>query len=516
MGDTTIQWATKVWNPFRGCHRVSPGCENCYAERTALRFSGKGQPYEGLVRMGKSGPVWTNRGKFVPDKLDEPLRWKQPKDGSRHRIFVNSMSDVFFEAFSFEEIAAVFGVMAACPQHDFLVLTKRPKRALEFFQWVAKREGQGREMFPDDYASWRIGQMLAVELRKYGVDGQRPATRASGWEDFDPRRIPWPLPNVWFGVSCEDQQRANERVPILLQCPAALRWVSAEPCLGSIDLSRWLGDGGRAAVYGPGGAWMVPGGQSRPDLAFDSVHRGTREHGDEVVASGTGGAELLSETERLSAGDVSRVRRQAAQGGRAQNRMDGSESPNDSKRPGDKSQKRQEIGQRSKEPGDGDPSGEHNPRDLRAWENPSQGKQSETHSGARNRDQADLQQQGDDSARNRHTGRTSLAQHSEHRVATDLETRVTWVVVGGESGPRARPCNVEWVRAIVQQCSEAAVSCFVKQLGSDPTGDGACSASRAGHGTETTDVYVIHDRQGGDPGEWPEDLRVREFPKVAA
>lgn len=101
MGKTSIEWTEKSWNPTRGCRRISPGCANCYAETMAARFCGAGQPFEGLIQLGKQGPRWNGAGRFVPDKLDEPLHWRKPA-----RVFVNSMSDLFFDEFSDEVIAA--------------------------------------------------------------------------------------------------------------------------------------------------------------------------------------------------------------------------------------------------------------------------------------------------------------------------------------------------------------------------------------------------------------------------
>src|SRR3990167_943690 len=125
--DSKIEWTRgddgtpgATWNPTRGCSRVSSGCKNCYAERVAERFSGHGQPYAGLAT--RSPARWTGEVRLVPEMLGAPLRW-QPR-----RIFVNSMSDMFHEVLSDEEIAAVFGVMAAAPQHTIHILTKRPER----------------------------------------------------------------------------------------------------------------------------------------------------------------------------------------------------------------------------------------------------------------------------------------------------------------------------------------------------------------------------------------------------
>lgn len=251
MADTSIEWATKVWNFVRGCRRVSPGCGGaagvggCYAEKQANRFKGPGQPYEGLVELGKQGPRWTGKGLFVPEKLAEPLSWKQPKDGSRHRVFVNSMSDLFFEEFSDEQIAAGLGVMAACPQHDFLILTKRPERMLEWFGWI-------QEQVQPAPGCWDHEILVCIGMALKHVPGFSARSdkliyrirSADAYAGRAPMAPPyeWPLPNVWLGTSCEDQQRADERIPVLLQCPAAVHFVSAEPLLGPIDIVHKLGD----------------------------------------------------------------------------------------------------------------------------------------------------------------------------------------------------------------------------------------------------------------------------------
>lgn len=306
---TSIQWTDETWNPVRGCARVSPGCENCYAERTAHRFSGKGQPYEGLTVLGKHGPRWAGSARFVPEMLDAPLRWRKPK-----RIFVNSMSDLFHADITNEQIAAVFGAMAACPQHTFQILTKRPDRMVEWFASI----GDDPLM---ELAGIADKLMTSNEVRHL-------------YKHFDDEMgetdLPWPLPNVWLGVSCEDQQRADERVPLLLQTPAAVRFVSAEPLLGPI--------------------------------VFDANMLGC-------------------------------------------------------------------VG---------------------------------------------------------------------HLAATFGNSLISWVIVGGESGPGARPCNADNIRSIAAQCKDAGVACFVKQLGTHVIQDGG--------------RRIKADRKGGDMDEWPHDLRVREFP----
>ncbi len=269
MGDTNISWTDKVWNPVVGCSRVSAGCENCYAETFANRLEAMGQArYKGLTVIGKHGARWTGEVRQVPEVLAAPLGWRKGL-----RVFVNSMSDLFHEAVPFEYVAAVFGVMSACPQHKFQVLTKRPERALEFFAWVDKRGTDGESMFPDDPREWRIHQLLNVSSRKAGADV---------WSH---RGGQWPLPNVHLGVSVEDQRRADERIPILLRCPAAVRWVSAEPLLGPI--SMWADDEG--VLRGPGvvvSGGMTPSTPDNPPEGYDDSYPGL----DWVVVGGESGA----------------------------------------------------------------------------------------------------------------------------------------------------------------------------------------------------------------------------------
>jgi protein gp37 len=240
MGDRTgIAWTDSTWNPTRGCRRTSPGCENCYAERQAARFSGPGAPFEGLVRIGKSGPRWTGEGRLAESMLDQPIRWRRSR-----RIFVDSMSDLFFNAFSDEDIAAVFGVMALACHHTFQVLTKRHVRARDLLS----------KLTLDD---------ITIAALDRGVGVSKSQTRAI--RDALPKGSPfahdseapiWPLPNVWIGVSVEDQARADERLPVLAQIPAAVRFVSAEPLLEVVDLSKHL------TVNGPD--WVIVGGESGP------------------------------------------------------------------------------------------------------------------------------------------------------------------------------------------------------------------------------------------------------------
>lgn len=323
MGDKTgISWTDATWNPIRGCSKVSAGCKNCYAEKVAARFSGPGQPYEGTVRDGR----WNGQIRFVPEKLIEPLRWKRPR-----RIFVNSMSDLFHDGVPFEFIAAVFGVMAACPQHTFQVLTKRPERAVEFFAWAQGNNHSHPETICLHYS------------RAYTAAPANGVYR-------------WPLPNVHLGVSVEDQPTADARIPPLLQCPAAVHFVSYEPALAAVDFAPYL----------------------RPNWDVFVGPCGCSERRD-------------------------------------------------------------------------------------PWT----------------------------------------------RCDNCIHT-LRWVIVGGESGPNARPFDVAWARSTIEQCRAAGVACFVKQVGAHPW-DGPGSLWGADP-TMRSGVIHLADRAGADPSEWPEDLREQEFP----
>ncbi len=283
MADSKIEWTDKAWNPVRGCSIVSAGCKNCYAMKQAHRFSGVEQPYEGLTQLSKNGPVWTGSARFVPEMLAAPMSWKKPQ-----RIFVNSMSDLFHSDITNEQIAAVFGVMAACPRHTFQVLTKRPERMLEWFQWLQDRGGLGPYIRSIKVGGDRtLPDLFHAVARTAVVHGKRVRSMSDPWiEVFNAAACigGGPLSNVWLGVSCENQAAANARIPLLLQCPAAVHWVSAEPLLGPVDFTQ-INDGSwydreGAQLYnalngtaywrsgdhglsgGPKLSWIVAGGES--------------------------------------------------------------------------------------------------------------------------------------------------------------------------------------------------------------------------------------------------------------
>lgn len=231
MADSAIEWTDKTWNPVTGCTKVSPGCAHCYAEGVADRFWATQYPAiptgEGLHADGERRREFTDVMTHA-DRLDRPLRWKKPA-----RIFVNSMSDLFQENVPVEFIDQVFAVMALARQHTFQVLTKRAERMREYLA------------APD------VWERVELQLWERHTDDTTNAISR------------WPLSNVWLGVSVENQHFADERIPLLLQTPAAVRFVSYEPALGPVDFTPWV----RVDTIGgvemePLLDWIIVGGES--------------------------------------------------------------------------------------------------------------------------------------------------------------------------------------------------------------------------------------------------------------
>lgn len=238
MADSThIQWSDATWNFVTGCTKISKGCDNCYIERTPP-FRMQHRSFS-LPGVGGTTGVQLHR-----DRLDLPIKWRKPR-----RIFVNSLADLFHDDVPEQIIVEAFAVMALTARHTYQVLTKRPARMRSVLSSPDFRERVQRAALTraGDKAPWLV----------------------EPW---------WPLSNVWLGVSAEDQKWADIRIPILLTTPAAVRWISAEPLLGPIDLTRitytegggthldvvngrhgvpdlWVADGKRID-------WLVVGGES--------------------------------------------------------------------------------------------------------------------------------------------------------------------------------------------------------------------------------------------------------------
>ncbi len=237
---TKIEWTEVSWNPIVGCTKVSEGCRNCYAIRSANRMNGNIAAYQGLTKIVNVKPEWTGAVRFIEERLLQPLKWQRPR-----MIFVNSMSDLFHEAVSDAQLENIFAVMCVAQKHTFQVLTKRPERMKSFL----------------------CQPHISSSIRFKIEDGM-------GYK-IDYFEKSWPPSNVWLGVSVEDQKTADERIPLLLQTPAAIRWISAEPLLDSIDLDSIVTGCGQRPLHcacspdsGCGCAklnWVVAGGESGPN-----------------------------------------------------------------------------------------------------------------------------------------------------------------------------------------------------------------------------------------------------------
>lgn len=204
-----IEWTGETWNSVVGCSIHSPGCQRCYAMKMAARLERMGQKqYAGLTQPSKAGPVWTGEVRFVEDALLKPFNRMKPTT-----YFVCSMADLFHEDVPDVWIDRVFAIMAQCPQHTFQVLTKRSARMRAYF------DGDRSHKISDAHGSMGI-------------------------PFFD-----WPLPNVWLGVSAEDQRRYIERKEDLRNTPAAVHFFSLEPLLGPIEGDYF-------------GEWAIVGGES--------------------------------------------------------------------------------------------------------------------------------------------------------------------------------------------------------------------------------------------------------------
>jgi protein gp37 len=336
-GKSNIEWTGHTWNPIAGCSVKSPGCKHCYAMPMAARLEAMGQAlYARLTTPSNAGPVFNGTVRQAGEHvLLAPLKRKVPTV-----YFVNSMSDLFHENVPDEWIDRIFAVMALCPQHTFQVLTKRAARMRDY---MTKPHAPGKFITIADDGSRSDTPSAQVRAHSAMCDimpkaPARALNEACAWQD---RKYPggdgfmrqWPLPNVWLGVSTERQQEADERIPELLATPAAVRFISAEPLLGPIDLSAHLG---------------------------------------------------------------------------------------------------------------------------------------------------------------------IAANHD------DLRGLLNWVIVGGESGHGSRSMMFEWARAIIEDCAEAHVPCFMKQVGRNPILNGS-------------PFWLQLDRKkGGDPDEWPAYLNVREMPELRA
>lgn len=256
---TKIEWADATLNYVNGCSLESPGCTNCYAMKQAHRFPVR----QGLTVQSKGGMVWTGEVRDNPKALEQAIAWKRPR-----AIFWNAHGDLFHPDVPDEWIDRQFATFALTPQHRHMLLTKRSQRMLEYVT--------SRRALNGNIGGAAVEMALAATReRSGGVTTTYPAAAAK-FRDEVIERIYAGLPNVWLGVSVEDQERADQRIPDLLATPAAVRFISAEPLLGPVDLYRAGGlvhhSGGQ--IYGSDETldgweeakidWVIAGGESGP------------------------------------------------------------------------------------------------------------------------------------------------------------------------------------------------------------------------------------------------------------
>lgn len=247
---TKIEWCRNedgspgsTWNPITGCTLASPGCQYCYAADLAATRLSSHPSRAGLTRRNAAGvAAWTGEVRLNTQWLDQPLRWGRPR-----RIFVCAHADLFHEAVPDEWIDRVFAVMALAPQHTFQVLTKRAARMRDYFAKIRHEGGHCDSMA----IIWERALEMASDYDR--LDFYQPRVRT--------------LPNVWLGVSAEDQQRADERIPDLLATPAAVRFGSFEPLLGPLELTRIRPRIFAATVNALTGRWQWDDGPSRKESA---------------------------------------------------------------------------------------------------------------------------------------------------------------------------------------------------------------------------------------------------------
>jgi protein gp37 len=392
MVDTTaISWTNATFNPWIGCTKVSEACRNCYAER------------DNAFRKWNGG-TW---GPSAPRKVTSEANWRKPLqwnhqailDGVRRRVFTASLADVFDAEAPEDAQVRLFDLIEACDALDWLVLTKRPENAVEFYR------------------------------ARYG-DGPIP-------------------PNIWQGVSVENQAAADLRIPLLLQIPAKVRFLSMEPLLGPVDLGAWLGDThenkeiGRVDLLGGirvsdldrrGGARLARG--------FDQGGASLRE-----VPAGEGDAPRETSSRSGSPAGVAALQRP------------------DSGRTHHQPQERDRNGQ---------PAGESGTRDSERAGHSLAARTAEWESGRREEPSGEADGRasaGDPQAAS--GGRAVEADRSGLRCdgQDHLKDRsrsaptIGWCIVGGESGPNARPSHPDWFRSIRAQCLAVGVPFHFKQWG---------------------------------------------------
>ncbi len=366
---TGIEWADSTWSPWRGCTKISEGCAHCYAETLSLRNPavlgswGPGAPR--VKNKDWRAPRGWNGRRVCPkcgiySCADACMVCSTNTPTRRLRIFP-SLCDWLDDEVPVEWLAEFLKLIYDTPNLTWLLLSKRPENffprlrlAVEYLDEATssgRRDGEEHCGTLRDEPEGSKRHRLQADVASSAV-----AHWIRAWLGGQPPR------NVWFGVSVENQKRADERIPKLLQIPAALRWLSLEPLIGPVDLVQ-INDG----------SWYDKEGANKYDAT----------------------------------------------------------------------------------------------RGIAYW-----------------------------------------LQHGQYDHGLGGGPQLDWLVIGGESGAGARPCNVEWIRSLLKQGTDAGVPVFVKQLGAFPVGSDKSPTGEL----YACDISLRH-KKGGDPAEWPEDLRVRQMPK---
>lgn len=440
MGLTNIQWCDYTFNAWMGCRKVAPECANCYITETPpFRFR---KLTHGSERVRTAASTWK-----------QPIAWNRAAEkrriselhsvgaGEVHhfvrpRVFCLSLGDWLDDEVPIEWLADLLKLIHATPNLDWLLLTKRPQN------WRQRMEGV-------------VGLSCMT-----GCDMDSP----HGWAGWMANR--WinghSVENVWIGVSAGADQAAA------LEIPSRIHFLSCEPMLHPVDLSLWIGDN-------PVNEDSIPGAGN---ISSCGSGIGDRQHGEGVENSREtrdkrefGNAAYSVQSEACGEQGIQGIPSSPSNGERQEDqrlRSPVSVAPllrPDTSRDGCESQGRDSERQQTKSVGVNDAAKQHSTRD-----------------------------QGVEA-----TSVLESVRPKESNVRRQSETSQKWVILGGESGAKARPCNTDWIRDAVRQCRAAGVPVFVKQMGAncfDPIGE----------------PLHLKDSHGGDMSEWPHDLRVREFP----
>lgn len=221
-----IEWTNETWNPIIGCTKVSPGCDNCYAEKMACRLASmehniSAYDYRYIVNGTEfdKPTKWNGETFFAESQINKPLKRKKPT-----KYFVCSMGDLFHKSVSFQDVTGIIEIIEKCKQHTFQILTKRPERMKEYFDLL--------------------------------LNGALDYTKLAAL----------PIKNLWLGVTAENQEQAENRIPVLLQIPAKVHFVSIEPMLSFIDLMPAIFyefEGWKLGIENPPKIdWVICGGES--------------------------------------------------------------------------------------------------------------------------------------------------------------------------------------------------------------------------------------------------------------